>query len=75
MEPTSRERTPSLPCCELTAGPQTGVGMMAGNRHSADAEERIEWQLDQIRVNTLVVGLFFGLILIGVVISAIGGVS
>lgn len=38
---------------------------MAPDRRSADPMERIEWQLDQIRQHTLVIGLAAGLVLVG----------
>ena len=38
-------------------------------RHSTDRMERIEWQLNQIRANTLVAGLVLGLQGVGVVIA------
>lgn len=41
-------------------------------RDSTDPQERIEWQLDQIRINTLVVGLLAALALMGAVLSLMG---
>lgn len=43
-------------------------------RDSSDPQERIEWQLDQIRVNTLAVGLLAALALLGAVVSVLGSV-
>lgn len=46
---------------------------MAPSRNSEDPQERIEWQLNQIRVNTLVVGLVLALVVVGAVLAAIAG--
>ncbi len=43
--------------------------MAKPQRDAQDPWERIEWQLDQIRVNTLVVGLLAALALLGAVLS------
>lgn len=43
------------------------------NRKSTDPQERMEWQLDQIRVNTLIVGVVAALALVGAVLALLGG--
>lgn len=41
-------------------------------RDSVDWEERVEWQLNQIRINTLIVGLLAGLVMVGAILTALG---
>lgn len=48
--------------------------MAKPRRDSEDQWERIEWQLDQIRANTLVVGLLAALALLGAVLSFMASV-
>ncbi|MCU1356336.1 MAG: hypothetical protein JWM89_1754 [Acidimicrobiales bacterium] len=42
------------------------MGNIKPNRNSEDRAERLEWQIDQIRINTLILSVLVVLVLIGV---------